>query len=128
MSLVPAFDSVFGQAPASPGDTVIDYLNQSGNDLRLYSVQLLLANHQQHDFGKIEIIDKDNVWGEGLNAVVATLINKWTFNPTQSAQTLPTFVENQAVPSGFVVRLTYTSLGQGPVDITANLQLYAYVG
>jgi hypothetical protein len=90
----------------------------------LNGVQIILTNHTDADYAKLQVVDVDNLLGYGANTVISTYADEWYFASDTQNQGLFKLEYVADIPSGFYLRIAYISTGNTDVTVRANYFLH----
>ena len=85
---------------------------------------LILKNHVFGDSITFQIVDKDNVFGYGVNTVLDEFIKDFYLDDEKHAQAQIMLDYPARLPVGVYMRLKYISTGAIDVDVKCNLFLH----
>lgn len=95
--------------------------------VRLRGAKMMCVNADKQDYFTLQLIDKDNVTGQGGSPAAPTVIaqyaEKWNLEDDGSSEIIEESVSD-ALPAGLYFRVQYRSAGTTDVDCRVNVRAY----
>jgi hypothetical protein len=100
------------------------------SDRYLQGVRLILQNHVFGDYAQFQVVDVDNIFGQGAGVVLNQFAYDWNCVSESEDQGIVAFTYTARIPAGVYIRIVYTStsgVSDPNVKILLNLLLHEKV-